>query len=150
MYLDRAIALLIYRGVRTPKEIAGILRLNEDDVLVKLREMESKGLIKCGDSGFWIFKRFRCLLSDEGLKLAREAFKELERRAEELRRRLNEVNDERRQQEVINELIALDPIYLHLIPLMLWMNLLVLPLPLLTFMYGLDDASMDGDVGELM
>lgn len=150
MYLDRIIALLIYRGVQSPKGIASILRLNEDDVLVKLREMESKGLVKCGERGFWVFKRFKCQLSAEGLKLAREAFEELERRAEELRRRLNDVADGEKQREVINELIALDPIWLHMIPLMLWMDLLVLPLPLLTFIYGLDDTLMDGDTGELM
>jgi DNA-binding MarR family transcriptional regulator len=122
-FLDKYIALLISKGVRSPKELAAILNVSERDMRIKLSEMEEKGLIECSTKGFWIFKKTVCRLKDKGFELAEEAWRELTERRKRLEGRLASVDGGRRDQ-VLRELVREDPVLLHVIPLMLWFNLI--------------------------
>jgi|GEM_PF-1370319 len=126
-FLDKYIALLISRGVRSPRELASILNVSERDMKIKLSEMEEKGLIECSTKGFWIFKKIICRLKDRGFELAEDAWKELLERRKKLEERLANLNVEKRDQ-IIQELIEREPVLLHIIPIMLWFNILPITL----------------------
>jgi len=90
---------------------------------IKLSEMEEKGLIECNTKGFWIFKKVVCRLKDKGLELAEEVKKELEERRKKLEERLVS-SDDRIRNQVIQQLIDQEPELVHIIPLMLWLNVI--------------------------
>jgi DNA-binding MarR family transcriptional regulator len=128
MYLDKYVALLISRGVRSPRDVAVILNVSERDVEEKLCEMEQKGLVKCSRHGFWLFKKVICKLSSKGFELAEEAWKELLETRKRLEKELiNTTSDEERKQ-VIQQLVAQEPLLIHVMPLMLWLNIIPLTL----------------------
>lgn len=147
MRFDEAVLLAIYRGLSKPKSLAEVFHVDERDMIEKLRLMEVKGLVKCRESGFLIFKSVRCNLTERGFEVAQKAYEELQRRASELKERLESISDPIGREAMIKNLILNDSMWAYVIPLMMWFNMLpsLITLSMLYHMY--DDFFEGGDVG---
>ena len=54
---EDAVLALLLDGAETPDEIAGILRVDVEEVKRVLRNLELEGLVRTEEKGFWIFKK---------------------------------------------------------------------------------------------
>ena len=64
--LSLAVLLSIYRGIKSPSEMASLLNVDEDSIKEVLKELEEKGLIKYEEQKILFFTRKVPKLTREG------------------------------------------------------------------------------------
>ena len=114
--LEDAALVAIAQGAETVDELAEVLRISRKDAENLLHKLSLEGLVKTEERGWWIFKRKVIVLTEKGFDRAVKALEQLKSLAETIRREL-----EAGRREHVESVFAQ---WSHILPLMMWLNLL--------------------------
>jgi len=114
--LEDAILIAIARGVENIDELSDVLKVDREDILKIVEKLVREGLIKIEESGWWIFKKSKLVLTQRGFERASKAMEKLEEVAKFIKEKVKQGD-----RDYLNNLSLQ---WSYLLPLLLWMNLI--------------------------
>ena len=134
--LEDAVLAAIAQGADTVDSIARVLRVAREDVERAINRLRSLGLVRTEERGWWVFRKNKVVLSEEGYARAVKVLERLREIAKEVEREVK-LGDK----ELINEL---GTSWSYILPLLLWLNFI--DLAFLGSFLAASESDLDYDV----